>query len=88
MGESPINSFDAFNLRSGGEYKFRITPRNRYGWGESLVSKEIYTISDNVEIPEFVKILPGQIKALEGSTVKLECEVIFKNYWNKFMNIY
>ncbi|XP_051161896.1 titin homolog isoform X2 [Leptopilina boulardi] len=75
LGESPINSFDAFNLRSGGEYKFRITPRNRYGWGESLVSKEIYTISDNVEIPEFVKILPGQIKALEGSTVKLECEV-------------
>ncbi|XP_033210455.1 titin homolog isoform X2 [Belonocnema kinseyi] len=75
LGISPINSFDAFNLRPRGEYKFRITPRNRYGWGESLSSTDSFTVSDVVDIPEFLKILPGQLKALEGTNVKLECEV-------------
>ncbi|XP_023246836.1 titin homolog isoform X2 [Copidosoma floridanum] len=75
LGISPINSFDAFNLRPGGEYKFRVTPRNRYGWGESVTMKGSATVSDNVEIPEFVRILPGQLKALAGTTVNLECEV-------------
>ncbi|OXU28408.1 hypothetical protein TSAR_000837, partial [Trichomalopsis sarcophagae] len=75
LGITPINSFDAFNLRPGGEYKFRVTPRNRYGWGESVTMNGSATVSDDVEIPEFAKILPGQLKALVGSTVNLECEV-------------
>ncbi|KAJ8687543.1 hypothetical protein QAD02_023337, partial [Eretmocerus hayati] len=75
LGISPINSFDAFNLRPGGEYKFRVTPRNRYGWGESVTMSKTATVCDDVEIPEFSKILPGQLKALVGSTVTLECEV-------------
>ncbi|XP_031789478.1 titin homolog isoform X2 [Nasonia vitripennis] len=75
LGITPINSFDAFNLRPGGEYKFRVTPRNRYGWGESVTMNGSATVSDDVEIPEFTKILPGQLKALVGSTVNLECEV-------------
>lgn len=29
LGISGNNSFDAFNLKPGGEYQFRITPRNR-----------------------------------------------------------
>ncbi|XP_011496096.1 PREDICTED: Down syndrome cell adhesion molecule-like [Ceratosolen solmsi marchali] len=75
LGITPINSFDAFNLRPGGEYKFRVTPKNRYGWGESVTMSGTATVCDDVEIPEFTKILPGQLKALEGSTVELECEV-------------
>ncbi|XP_058807501.1 titin homolog [Phymastichus coffea] len=75
LGITPINSFDAFNLRPGGEYKFRVTPRNRYGWGESVTMKGSATVSSDVEIPEFTRILPGQLKALAGSTVKLECEI-------------
>ncbi|XP_023315509.1 uncharacterized protein LOC106652366 isoform X1 [Trichogramma pretiosum] len=75
LGVTPINSFDAFNLRPGGEYKFRITPRNRYGWGESVTMSGSATVCDNIAIPEFTKILPDQLKALIGSTVQLECEV-------------
>lgn len=74
LGVSPINSYDAFNLKPGGEYQFRITPRNRYGWGEAVQS-DIIVVGDAAGLPEFSKMLPGQMKALLGSTICLECEV-------------
>ena len=74
MGITPINAFDAFNLRSGGEYKFRVTPRNRYGWGEPVTMKNSVLVIESTDLPEFTKILPGQLKTLEGTSVKLECE--------------
>lgn len=75
LGVTPINAFDAFNLRPGGEYKFRITPRNRYGWGEPVTMTNSVLVIESTDLPEFTKILPGQLKALEGTPVKLECEV-------------
>lgn len=75
MGVSPIHSFDAFNLKSGSEYKFRVTPRNRYGWGEPVVTNVTYVVGKKVDIPEFTHILPGQQKVLVGSDVRLECHV-------------
>jgi hypothetical protein len=75
LGITPINSFDAFNLKAGGEYKFRVTPRNRYGWGESVTTNDTFTVGRHVDLPEFVRILPGQQKVLHGTTVRLECEV-------------
>ena len=74
LGMTPINAFDAFNLKPGGEYKFQVTPRNRYGWGESVTMTNSVKVSEIVDLPEFTKILPGQLKVLEGATVKLECE--------------
>lgn len=74
MGITPINAFDAFNLRPGGEYKFRVTPRNRYGWGEPVTMTNSVLVSESTDLPEFTRILPGQLKALEGTPVKLECE--------------
>lgn len=71
---TPINAFDAFNLKPGGEYKFQVTPRNRYGWGESVTMTNPVRVSETVDLPEFTKILPGQLKVLEGTTVKLDCE--------------
>lgn len=73
MGVTPLNSLDAFNLKPEGEYQFRITPRNRYGWGEPVQS-EFITVGKHCELPEFVRILPGQIKALLKSDIALECE--------------
>lgn len=75
LGVTPINSFDAFNLKSGGEYKFRVTPRNRYGWGESVTTSDTFTVGKRAELPEFVRILPGQQKVLRNSDVILDCEV-------------
>ncbi|KAL0100118.1 hypothetical protein PUN28_019519 [Cardiocondyla obscurior] len=75
LGVTPINAFDAFNLRPGGEYKFRVTPRNRYGWGEPVTMTNSVSVMESTDLPEFTKILPGQLKALEGAPVKLECEI-------------
>ncbi|XP_072764137.1 uncharacterized protein [Anoplolepis gracilipes] len=75
LGITPINAFDAFNLRPGGEYKFRVTPRNRYGWGEPVTMTNSVLVSECTDLPEFTKILPGQLKALEGTSIKLECEI-------------
>lgn len=74
LGVTPLNGFDAFNLKPWAEYQFRVTPRNRYGWGESVVSDTI-VVGKCHEIPEFVKILPGQVKVLKDSIFTLECEV-------------
>lgn len=73
IGMSPLNTFDAFNLKPEGEYQFRITPRNRYGWGEPAQSDTIIVGKRN-ELPEFTKILPGKVKALIGTSTQLECE--------------
>lgn len=76
LGVSPVNSFDVFNLKPGVDYKFRITPRNRYGWGEALTTSIPVRVGDKgINFPEFVNILPGQLKALLGSEINLECRV-------------
>nr|CAD7199638.1 unnamed protein product [Timema douglasi] len=75
LGVSPINSFDAFNLKSGAEYKFRVTPRNRYGWGESVSTTSPVVVGRSNELPEFIRILPGQLKALHGANIRLDCQV-------------
>ncbi|KAJ8954585.1 hypothetical protein NQ318_003116 [Aromia moschata] len=77
LGVTPINTFDAFNLKPDGVYQFRVTPRNRYGWGESVLSGPI-TVGRHNALPEFTKILPGQLKALRGSDITLECEIDFE----------
>lgn len=73
IGTSPIASFDVFNLRHGCEYHFRVTPRNRYGYGPSTQTTYPVMFGDVVKLPEFTKILPGQQKALINDDITLEC---------------
>ncbi|XP_075991256.1 uncharacterized protein LOC142986608 isoform X6 [Anticarsia gemmatalis] len=75
LGITPLNSFDAFNLKQGEEYHFRVTPRNRYGWGESVQTSSPVGIGLAGDRPEFVDILPGQLKVLAGETANLSCNV-------------
>ncbi|GLH01370.1 Protein turtle, partial [Gryllus bimaculatus] len=75
IGVTPINSFDAFHLKPDHEYQFRVTPRNRYGWGEPVTTSQPVVIGRSLQMPEFARILPGQLKALRGSNIRLECEV-------------
>lgn len=69
------NGFDAFNLKPGNEYHFRVTPRNRYGWGKSVQTSNPILIGGAFCLPEFTKILPGQMKALLDHECILECNV-------------
>ncbi|CAH0703182.1 unnamed protein product [Spodoptera exigua] len=75
LGITPLNSFDAFNLKQGEEYHFRVTPRNRYGWGEAVQTSSPVGIGLAGDRPEFVDILPGQLKVLAGETANLSCSV-------------
>lgn len=75
LAVSPINSYDAFTLRPGGEYLFRITPKNRYGWGESTQNSIPIVVGSSISLPEFTTTLPGQMKALINKSVTLKCNV-------------
>ncbi|XP_068144676.1 titin homolog isoform X2 [Drosophila tropicalis] len=75
LGLSPINSFDAFNLKPNLEYHFRVTPKNRYGWGPAVQTSSPLQVGGVECLPEFVKILPGQVKALLGSSFTLQCNM-------------
>lgn len=76
LGITPINCFDVFNLKPGSRYHFRVTPRNRYGWGHSVQTSNAVTVGEFATLPEFTKILPGQLKVLLGTDYTFEC--IFK----------
>lgn len=73
LGITPLNSFDVFNLKQGEEYHFRITPRNRHGWGESVQTSNPIGVGIGGDRPEFIVILPGQLKVLLGETATLKC---------------
>lgn len=75
VGVTPLNSLDVFNLKQGTEYHFRVTPRNRYGWGEPVQTPAPVGCSSAGIRPEFDSILPGQLKALVGETITLNCSV-------------
>lgn len=73
LGTSPIHSFDALNLKLGGLYHFKVTPRNRYGWGPSVQTSSPVSFGNKEKLPEFTAGLPGQIKVLVGTDFVLEC---------------
>lgn len=75
LGFTPINSFDAFNLKANVEYHFRVTPKNRYGWGPSVQTTQPLQVGGVECLPEFTSILPGQVKALLNKEFVLECVV-------------
>ncbi|XP_030387653.1 muscle M-line assembly protein unc-89 isoform X2 [Scaptodrosophila lebanonensis] len=75
LGLTPINSFDAFNLKPNLEYHFRVTPKNRYGWGPAVQTSSPLQVGGVECLPEFVKILPGQVKALISSSFTLQCNM-------------
>ncbi|BFG05551.1 titin [Drosophila madeirensis] len=75
LGLTPINSFDAFNLKPNLEYHFRVTPKNRYGWGPAVQTSSTLQVGGVECLPEFVKILPGQVKALLGASFTLQCNM-------------
>lgn len=75
LGVSPINCFDVFNLKPNSQYHFRVTPRNRYGWGHSVQTSSPITVGGVECLPEFTKILSGQLKVLLGRDFTLECIV-------------
>lgn len=78
LGITPLNSYDVFNLKQGEEYHFRVTPKNRNGWGEPSQTTNPIAVGLGGERPEFPEALPGQHKVLVGQKAELACSVIGK----------
>ncbi|CAG0914301.1 unnamed protein product [Notodromas monacha] len=77
VGLSANIQYDAFNLNPEKEYIFRVTPRNKYGWGEPVTTSTPIQLlgPSRPRLPEFVRILPGHFRALAGYALKLKCQV-------------
>lgn len=75
LGITPLNSYDVFNLKRGDQYHFRVTPRNRYGWGETVQTTHPIAVGHSGDRPEFVELLPGQLKVMLGERATLGCRV-------------
>lgn len=84
IGITPSNNYYIFNLKYGSEYIFRVTPRNRFGWGESVKSGIIKIGKSNTP-PEFINCLPIQLRIRKGTNAVLECQV--NNNFNRKYNI-
>lgn len=59
-------------MKNNREYLFRVTPRNKYGWGEPVITSQATRIGHNIEPPVIAKSLPGQVRCMPGGTVILE----------------
>lgn len=75
VGITPTNIIDVYNLKPGHGYKFRVTARNRYGWGQPVVSTDYANIMEPKYLPEFRQPLPGETKVLMRHRATLQCHV-------------
>lgn len=72
---TPTNCLDVYNLKSGYRYKFRVTARNRFGWGQPVVTADYVDVSEPKYLPEFLQPLPGETKVLLHHGAILQCHV-------------
>ncbi|KAK8746869.1 hypothetical protein OTU49_016869, partial [Cherax quadricarinatus] len=75
LGVSPIASFDVYNLKPDREYLFRVTPRNKYGWGEAVMTPRPIRVGRKMEHPNLPKALPHQVRAMPGGHISLDAQI-------------
>ena len=75
LGRTPIPQFDAFNLKPDKCYHFRVTARNKRGWGESIMTSHKVDLSRPTVMPTISTDLEPVVKALAGSRLRLPVRV-------------
>lgn len=75
VGMTPTNDIDVYNLKPGYGYKFRVTARNGFGWGQPVVTADYVQVSEPKCLPEFRQPLPGETKVLLCRSATLQCHV-------------
>ena len=73
---SATNSFDVYNLEENKAYHFRVTPRNRYGWGEGTETVKPLWTGRKMDVPWITQPMEPQINAKQGDTVVMKFQVI------------
>lgn len=75
LGVTATNCFDVFNVCPGSRYYFRVTPKNRYGWGHSVQTSNAIKAGGPSFLPQFTEILPDRCEAMIGERFVFECAV-------------
>ncbi|XP_050422462.1 titin homolog isoform X2 [Adelges cooleyi] len=75
VGMTAANNLDVYNLKPETGYKFRVTARNRFGWGEPAMTSDYVVMDEPERLPEFVQPLPGETKVLVNDSETLHCHV-------------
>ena len=74
LGRTPIPQYDAFNLKPNKCYHFRVTARNKSGWGESIMTTHKVDLSRPTQMPVISSSMEPVVKALKGSRVRLSVQ--------------
>ena len=75
LGRTPIPQFDAFNLKPDKCYHFRVTARNKRGWGDAIMTSHKVDLSRPTVMPTINSDLEPVVKALAGSRLRLPVRV-------------
>ena len=79
IGRTPIPQYDVFNLKPNKCYHFRVTARNKRGWGDSIMTTHKVDLSKPTQMPVINTDMDSVIKSLAGSTVKLNVRISGKD---------
>jgi len=75
LGRTPIPQYDVFNLKPDKSYHFRVTARNKRGWGDSIMTTHKVDLSKPTQMPTITSDIDNVLKTLSGSLVKLNVRI-------------
>ena len=75
LGRAPIPQFDAFNLKPNKCYHFRVTARNKRGWGDAIMTTNKVDLSRPTVMPSITSDLEPVVKALASTPLRLAVQV-------------
>merc|ERR1719233_1756389 len=75
IGRTPIPQYDVFNLKPNKSYHFRVTARNKRGWGDSIMTTYKVDLSKPTQMPTISNDLEPVMKTLAGSDLRLSVQI-------------
>ena len=75
IGRTPIPQFDVFNLKPNKCYHFRVTARNKRGWGDAMMTTHKVDLSRPTQMPSISSEHDPVVKTFVGSDLKLTLQV-------------
>ena len=75
IGRTPIPQYDVFNLKPNKCYHFRVTARNKQGWGDSIMTTHKVDLNKPTQMPKISSELDPIVKTFNGSDLRLAVSV-------------
>ena len=75
IGRTPIPQYDVFNLKPNKCYHFRVTARNKQGWGDSIMTTHKVDLNKPTQMPKISSEHDPIVKTFNGSDLRLAVSV-------------